>query len=93
MQKKAWYPQSQLLLLISIPSSSLEILEFTNYVNDSSEGVTIMGTTLGTTLNLPSGTIWVAYQVTLGQLLVGALLVLMILTLVMRWVGDWMYWR
>ena len=52
-----------------------------------------MGTTLGTTLNLPSGTIWVAYQVNLGQLLVGALLVLTIITLVMRWVGDWMYWR
>ncbi len=48
---------------------------------------------MGTTVNLPNGSIFVSYQVSIGQLLIGALLLLTIITLLMRWVGDWMYWR
>ncbi len=50
-----------------------------------------MGTTLGTTISLSTGAFYVSYQISLGQVLIACILLAILVTMLLRWVGDWMY--
>jgi hypothetical protein len=45
----------------------------------------------GTTVQLSTGILYVAYQMSLGQMVLGVLLLAIIVILVMRWIYDAMY--
>ncbi len=50
-----------------------------------------MGTTLGTTISLSTGSFFVSYQITLGQVLLACILMAILVTMLLRWFGEWMY--